>query len=145
DGSKDGSRVSRPVDHPDVGRRRCRVRPRARAGAAISSRDLKALAEREHLKLEVATSFAHIDALLAPVTMTPTIPNVGHCDVVAIIEAVNDGPVVGPLRQSCLAQALNEADAVLHPPERRRYPVKIAKPQRGPGSATTRRGLPSTS
>ena len=35
------------------------------------------------------------------------------------------------LRQSCLAQALNEADAILRPPERRRYPVKIAKPQRG--------------
>ena len=32
----------------------------------------------------------------------------------------------GSLRQSCLAQALNEADAVLRPPERRRYPVKIA-------------------
>lgn len=31
------------------------------------------------------------------------------------------------LRQSCLAQALNEADAILRPPERRRYPVKIAK------------------
>src|SRR5262245_2604989 len=55
----------------------------------------------------------------------------GHCDVVGIIEAVTDGPVVGSLRQSCLAQALNEADAVLRPPERRRYPVKIAKPQRG--------------
>ena len=51
------------------------VRPCARAGAAICSREyLKALAEREHLKLEVATSFAHTDALLAPVTMTPTIP-----------------------------------------------------------------------
>ena len=30
-----------------------------------------------------------------------------------------------------LAQALNEADAVFRPPERRRHPVKIAKPQRG--------------
>jgi hypothetical protein len=37
---------------------------------------------------------------------------------------------VGSLRQSCLAQALNEADAVLRPPERRRYPVNIAKAQR---------------
>jgi len=37
----------------------------------------------------------------------------------------------GSLRQSCLAQALNEADAVLRPPEPRRYPVDIAKPQRG--------------
>ena len=32
------------------------------------------------------------------------------------------------LRQSCLAQALNEADAILRLPERRRHPVKIAKP-----------------
>src|SRR5262245_5180523 len=37
----------------------------------------------------------------------------------------------GSLRQSCLAQVLNEADAVLRPPDRRRYPVNIAKPQRG--------------
>src|SRR5215471_21458339 len=36
---------------------------------------------------------------------------------------------VGSLRQSCLAQALNEADAVLRPSKRRRYPVKIAEPQ----------------
>jgi aspartyl-tRNA(Asn)/glutamyl-tRNA(Gln) amidotransferase subunit A len=51
------------------------VRPRVRAGAAISSRDyLQALAERERLKLEFAASFAHVDALLAPVTMTPAIP-----------------------------------------------------------------------
>jgi len=51
------------------------VRSRVRAGAAISSRDyLGALAERERLKLEFATSFAHVDALLAPVTMTPAIP-----------------------------------------------------------------------
>ena len=98
------------------------VRPCARAGAAICSREyLKALAEREHLKLEVATSFAHTDALLAPVTMTSERPEiVGHCDVVGIIEAVNDWPVVRSLRQSCLAQALSEADAVLRPPEQRR-------------------------
>jgi aspartyl-tRNA(Asn)/glutamyl-tRNA(Gln) amidotransferase subunit A len=51
------------------------VRPRIRAGAAISSREyLEALAEREHLKLEFAASMAHVDALLAPVTMTPAIP-----------------------------------------------------------------------
>jgi aspartyl-tRNA(Asn)/glutamyl-tRNA(Gln) amidotransferase subunit A len=51
------------------------VRPRVRAGAAISSRDyLQALVERERLKLEFAASFAHVDALLAPVTMTPAIP-----------------------------------------------------------------------
>src|SRR6516165_6523025 len=54
-----------------------------------------------------------------------------HRDVVGIVGAVTDGPVVGSLRQSCLAQALNVADAVLRPPERRRYSVKIAKPQRG--------------
>src|SRR5262245_18616088 len=40
---------------------------------------------------------------------------------VGIAEAVTDGPVVGSLGQSCLAQALNEAGAVLRPPERRRY------------------------
>ena len=51
------------------------VRPRARAGAAISSRDyLEALAEREHLKREFAVAMAEADALLAPVTMTPAIP-----------------------------------------------------------------------
>jgi len=51
------------------------VRPRVRAGAAISSREyLGALAERERSKLEFAASFAHVDALLAPVTMTPAIP-----------------------------------------------------------------------
>ena len=51
------------------------VRSRVRAGAAISSREyLGALAERERLKLEFAASFAHVDALLAPVTMTPAIP-----------------------------------------------------------------------
>src|SRR5690349_10991460 len=54
-----------------------------------------------------------------------------HCDIGAIVGAVTEKPVVGSLRQSCLAQALNEADAVLRPPERRRYPVKIAEPQRG--------------
>src|SRR5262245_36345684 len=48
------------------------VRPRVRAGGAISSREyLGALAERERLKLEFAASVAHVDALLAPVMMTP--------------------------------------------------------------------------
>src|SRR5262245_52738576 len=51
--------------------------------------------------------------------------------LVGIVAAVTDRPGVGSLRQSCLAQALSEADAVLRPPERRRYPVNIAKPQRG--------------
>ena len=51
------------------------VRPRVRGGAAISSREyLEVLAEREQLKLEFAAATAHVDALLAPVTMTPAIP-----------------------------------------------------------------------
>ncbi|MGE0853513.1 MAG: amidase [Hyphomicrobiaceae bacterium] len=51
------------------------VRPRIRAGAAISSREyLEVLAEREQLKMEYATATDNIDALLAPVTMTPPIP-----------------------------------------------------------------------
>jgi aspartyl-tRNA(Asn)/glutamyl-tRNA(Gln) amidotransferase subunit A len=51
------------------------VRPRIRAGAAISSREyLEVLAEREQLKQEYAAATEHIDALLAPVAMTPPIP-----------------------------------------------------------------------
>ena len=51
------------------------VRPRIRGGAAISAREyLEVLAERERLKLEFAAVTTHIDALLAPVTMTPPIP-----------------------------------------------------------------------
>ena len=51
------------------------VRPRIRAGAAISSREyLEVLAEREQLKAEYAAATDNIDALLAPVTMTPPIP-----------------------------------------------------------------------
>ena len=51
------------------------VRPRVRGGAAISSREyLELLAERERLKLEFAAATVHVDALLAPVTMTPAIP-----------------------------------------------------------------------
>jgi len=51
------------------------VRPRIRAGAAISSREyLEVLAEREQLKMEYAAATDNIDALLAPVTMTPPIP-----------------------------------------------------------------------
>src|SRR6516225_5889650 len=56
---------------------------------------------------------------------------VGHRDVAGIVGVVTYGAVVGSLRQSCLAQALSEADAILGPPEGRRYPVNIAKPQRG--------------
>jgi aspartyl-tRNA(Asn)/glutamyl-tRNA(Gln) amidotransferase subunit A len=51
------------------------IRPRIRAGAAISSRQyLDALAERENLKREFAAAFGEVDALLTPVAMTPAIP-----------------------------------------------------------------------
>src|SRR5262245_57948684 len=47
------------------------VRARIRAGASISAREyLEALAERERLKLEFAAATQHVDALLAPVTVT---------------------------------------------------------------------------
>lgn len=50
------------------------VRPRIRAGAAISSREyLETLADREQLKQEYAAATRRIDALLAPVTLTPPI------------------------------------------------------------------------
>ncbi len=51
------------------------VRPRVRAGAAISSRDyLRALAERERMKASVATAIQNIDALLTPTAPTPAVP-----------------------------------------------------------------------
>jgi len=51
------------------------VRPRIRAGASISAREyLETVAERERLKGEFAAATAHVDALLAPVTVTPAIP-----------------------------------------------------------------------
>jgi len=51
------------------------VRPRIRAGAAISSREyLQALAERERLKAEFGEAIAQVDAVLAPVTLTPALP-----------------------------------------------------------------------
>ncbi len=50
------------------------VRPRIRAGAAISARDyLRAQAERERLKAEFAAAMAGVDAVLTPVAMTPAI------------------------------------------------------------------------
>ncbi|MBX6744563.1 MAG: amidase [Acetobacteraceae bacterium] len=50
------------------------VRPRIRAGAAISARDyLLALAERERLKAELTAAMAGVDAVLIPVAMTPAI------------------------------------------------------------------------
>jgi aspartyl-tRNA(Asn)/glutamyl-tRNA(Gln) amidotransferase subunit A len=50
------------------------VRPRIRAGAAISSRDyLHALAERERLKAEFATAMVGVDAVLTPVATTAAI------------------------------------------------------------------------
>ena len=51
------------------------VRPRVRAGAAISSRDyLTALAERERLKQVYAAATADVDAVLTPTAVTPAIP-----------------------------------------------------------------------
>jgi aspartyl-tRNA(Asn)/glutamyl-tRNA(Gln) amidotransferase subunit A len=51
------------------------VRPRIRAGAGISSREyLATLSERERLKGEFAAAMESIDALLAPVALTPAIP-----------------------------------------------------------------------
>jgi aspartyl-tRNA(Asn)/glutamyl-tRNA(Gln) amidotransferase subunit A len=51
------------------------VRPRIRAGAGISAREyLEILAQREHLKLEFAEAIAEIDAVLAPVALTPAVP-----------------------------------------------------------------------
>jgi aspartyl-tRNA(Asn)/glutamyl-tRNA(Gln) amidotransferase subunit A len=51
------------------------VRPRVRAGAAISSRDyLLALAERERMKAGFAAAIEGVDALLTPTAVTPAIP-----------------------------------------------------------------------
>src|SRR5262245_1957974 len=64
------------------------VRPRARAGTAISLREyLKALAEREHLMLEVATSFADRCATRARHDDADHPEIVGHCDVAGIIRS----------------------------------------------------------
>jgi aspartyl-tRNA(Asn)/glutamyl-tRNA(Gln) amidotransferase subunit A len=50
------------------------VRPRVRAGAAISSRDyLVALAERERMKVSFGTAIDGIDALLTPTAVTPAV------------------------------------------------------------------------
>jgi aspartyl-tRNA(Asn)/glutamyl-tRNA(Gln) amidotransferase subunit A len=50
------------------------VRPRVRAGAAISSREyLTALAERERMKQAFAAATADVDAILTPTTMTPPV------------------------------------------------------------------------
>ena len=51
------------------------VRPRVRAGAAISSRDyLLALAERERMKASFNTAIEGVDALLTPTAVTPALP-----------------------------------------------------------------------
>jgi aspartyl-tRNA(Asn)/glutamyl-tRNA(Gln) amidotransferase subunit A len=51
------------------------VRPRVRAGAAISSRDyLSALAERERLKAAFLAAIEGVDAVLTPTALTPAIP-----------------------------------------------------------------------
>lgn len=51
------------------------IRPRIRAGAAITSRDyLTTLSERERLKGEFVRAMSGVDAILLPVAMTPPIP-----------------------------------------------------------------------
>jgi len=51
------------------------VRPRVRAGAAISSREyLVALAERERMKASFNAAIEGIDALLTPTAVTPAVP-----------------------------------------------------------------------
>jgi aspartyl-tRNA(Asn)/glutamyl-tRNA(Gln) amidotransferase subunit A len=51
------------------------VRPRVRAGAAISSKDyLAALAERERTKVSFDAAIEGVDALLTPTAVTPAIP-----------------------------------------------------------------------
>jgi len=51
------------------------VRPRVRAGAAISARVyLETLAERQRAKAEFVAAMEGIDALLTPTSMTPAIP-----------------------------------------------------------------------
>jgi aspartyl-tRNA(Asn)/glutamyl-tRNA(Gln) amidotransferase subunit A len=51
------------------------VRPRVRAGAAISSRDyLAALAERERMKVSFNAAIEGVDALLTPTAVAPAIP-----------------------------------------------------------------------
>jgi aspartyl-tRNA(Asn)/glutamyl-tRNA(Gln) amidotransferase subunit A len=51
------------------------VRPRIRAGAAISSRDyLAALTERERMKAAFCAAIEGIDALLTPTAVTPALP-----------------------------------------------------------------------
>jgi aspartyl-tRNA(Asn)/glutamyl-tRNA(Gln) amidotransferase subunit A len=51
------------------------VRPRVRAGAAITAREyLQTLAERERLKAEFNAAMAPVDAVLAPVALTPALP-----------------------------------------------------------------------
>jgi aspartyl-tRNA(Asn)/glutamyl-tRNA(Gln) amidotransferase subunit A len=50
------------------------VRPRIRAGAAISTRDyLRALSERELLKSELAAATVGVDAVLTPTTTAPAV------------------------------------------------------------------------
>ena len=65
--SRTGGRQRQPLDQD--------VRPRVRAGAAISSRDyLVALAERERMKVSFNAAIEGVDALLTPTAVTPAIP-----------------------------------------------------------------------
>jgi aspartyl-tRNA(Asn)/glutamyl-tRNA(Gln) amidotransferase subunit A len=51
------------------------VRPRVRAGAAISSKEyLQLLARRQRLKIDFAAAIENLDALLTPTLSTPAVP-----------------------------------------------------------------------
>ena len=51
------------------------VRPRVRAGAAISSKDyLQLLAQRQQMKIDFAAAIENLDALLTPTLTTPAMP-----------------------------------------------------------------------
>lgn len=51
------------------------VRPRVRAGAAISSKEyLQVLAERQRMKIAFAAAIESVDALLTPTLTTPAVP-----------------------------------------------------------------------
>jgi len=51
------------------------VRPRVRAGAAISSKDyLQLLAQRQQMKTDFAVAIENLDALLTPTLTTPAMP-----------------------------------------------------------------------
>ena len=69
------------------------VRPRVRAGAAISSKDyLSILAERERMKRAFNVAIEGVDALLTPTAVTPAVP-------VASIDQSTTPAAIDPLGQ----------------------------------------------